>query len=168
MITVSGSGFAASAPTPIHVIAADGSELPVWTAVTDGNGAFSVQVMIPHTVLLGSYQVHAEGAPDAQATLKIADTSEGALANPTLAVGPVATVPGGVVTVTGTDLGTYLNVPIHLIDPAGAELTIWTARSDDLGAFSVQVLVPHSVQLGVYKLHADGIAPADTSLTVGS
>ena len=119
------------------------------------------------SALLGSYQVHVDGTTSAEPMLKVADSVAAALANPTVVVEPTNVDPGDVITVTGTDLGDTIAVPIHLIASDGSELTVWTAQTDETGGFTVQVLVPHFVQFGTYQVHADGIAPGDATLRVG-
>jgi hypothetical protein len=111
--------------------------------------------------------LHADAATPAETLFRVGVTREAAVANPTLAVEPTSTTLGRVVAVSGTGLGNDQSVPIHLVGNDGSKLTVWTAATDATGAFNANVLVPVSVSFGTYTVHVEGVAPAQTLLTVG-
>src|SRR5215510_1131723 len=68
--------------------------------------------------------------------------------------------PGSSITVIGDDLGDNIFVPVHLVSPDGAQLLLGTPSTDDDGAFKVDFLLPDTLTVGMYQIHAAGTEDA--------
>ena len=81
-------------------------------------------------------------------------------------VSPTAASTGDTITLTGTDLGDNISVPVHLIATDGTQYDLGIASTDDDGGFSAKFSVP-ALPVGVYQIHAVGIEPAMTNFGLG-